>query len=166
MELPKRKSLRLKDFDYSEAGSYFLTICTKNRKQILSTIKVGRGLAPAENHLSRYGLIAEEQIRDLEKRYPGLHVDAYVIMPNHIHLLLSMYETAENPSISAVLCAFKSITTIRCRKEGYPDQRLFQESFYDHIIRNKYDYQKIWEYIDSNVLRWELDRFYEKENAP
>ena len=63
MELPKRKNPRLKDFDYSTSGAYFITICTKNMKHYLGAITVGRGLAPAENNLSVYGKIADEQIK-------------------------------------------------------------------------------------------------------
>ena len=67
MDLPKRKSTRLRGYDYSSAGAYFLTICVKDRKQLLSKIIVGQGLAPAENQLTQYGNVAKEQIELLEK---------------------------------------------------------------------------------------------------
>ncbi|MBR3995222.1 MAG: hypothetical protein IKL74_04430 [Clostridia bacterium] len=94
MDLPKRKRTRLKGYDYSLPGSYFITICTKDKKHLLSEITVGQGLAPAENRLTIYGFIAKEQIEALEKRYNNITVDKYVIMPNHIHILFSIIPTA------------------------------------------------------------------------
>ena len=83
----------MKNFDYSSAGAYFITICTHNRKCLFSHI-VGRGLAPAEIRYTAYGQIAKEQLFLLEKRYPFLKIDQYVIMPNHIHVILMLSEAA------------------------------------------------------------------------
>ena len=168
MELPKRKSTRLKGYDYSQSGAYFVTICTKDREQLLSDITVGQGLAPAENKLTDYGKIAEEQIKELETRYKTVKIDKYVVMPNHIHLLISNYKTTAGaspcPTMSDVICAFKSITTRMCKMNGFKEKHLFQSSFHDHIIRDEKDYQKIWEYIDTNVQKWETDCFFNCEN--
>ncbi len=164
--LPKRKPTRLKEYDYSSPSAYFITICVKDRKELLSQIIVGQGLAPAENRLTPYGNIAKEQIESLENRYNGIKIDKYVIMPNHIHILISNYEAAGAspcPTISDVICTFKSLTTRACKKAGFVEQHLFQRSFHDQIIRDKNDYQKIWEYIDTNVLKWEQDCFYNKK---
>ena len=161
MDLPKRKPTRLKDYDYSKSGAYFITICTHNRKQVLSKIDVGQGLAPAENRLSVYGKIVQEQIELLEQRYCGIKINQYVIMPNHIHLLISNYKVAAGaspcPTISEVICTLKSIVTRLCRKAGYKQAHLFQTSFHDHIIRDEQDDLK---YIDTNPLKWESDCFY------
>ncbi len=168
MTLPKRKPTRLKEYDYSTPGAYFITICTKDRKEILSQI-VGQGLAPAENRLTVYGNIAKEQIELLKIRYPGIKIEKYVIMPNHIHILISNCEITAGaspcPTISDMVCTFKSITTRLCRKEGFDKPHLFQSSFHDHIIRGEKDYQKIWEYIDTNVINWEKDCFYNSERS-
>ena len=164
MDLPKRKHTILKGYDYSTPGAYFVTICVQDRKNLLSRIIVGQGLAPAENILSIYGIIAKEQLEVLESRYKGIKIDKYVIMPNHIHILISNYEMTAGaspcPTISDVICTFKSITTINCRKKGLQEKHLFQSSFHDHIIRGEKDYEKIWEYIDTNVSKWEKDCFY------
>ena len=85
-EVAKRKHPRLDYYDYSSAGAYFITICTQNRCCLLSQI-VGRGLAPAVPKLTQYGKIAEEQLLLIEKRYPSVKIDKYVIMPNHIDYL-------------------------------------------------------------------------------
>ena len=163
MNLPKRKPTRLIGYDYSTSGAYFITICVKDKKQLLSKIIVGQGLAPAENQLTQYGNVAKEQIELLENRYNGIKIDKYVIMPNHIHILISCEMPAGAspcPTISDIICAFKSITTRLCKKQGLNEKHLFQSSFYGHIIRGEKDYQKIWEYIDTNVIRWNKDCYF------
>ncbi|MBR6524080.1 MAG: transposase [Clostridia bacterium] len=165
MNLPKRKPTRLKGYDYSQNGAYFITICTNDRKCILGNIG-GQGLAPAEIILSQYGKIAKEQLLDLEKRYKTIRIDKYVIMPNHIHIIVILDNTAGAspcPTISDVICSFKSLTTRICNKTNNKLKKIFQTSFHDHIIRGEKDYQKIWEYIDTNVIRWEKDCFYNIE---
>jgi len=168
MELPKRKLNRLKNYDYSTNGAYFVTICTDNRKSLLSHIYVGQGLAPAANKLSIYGKIAEEQLLTLEDRYPTVTIDKYVIMPNHIHVIIWLNnETAGAspcPTLSDVICAFKSLTTRYC-KQKHDIPKIFQTSFHDHIIRDEQDYLKIWEYIDTNPIKWKDDCFYIPENS-
>ena len=99
LEQTKRKPNRLYRYDYSTPGAYFITICTKNKQKTLSSI-VGEGLAPPEPKLSNYGKIAEQQLLNLEERYPNVTLDKYVIMPNHIHMILVLRETAGGASPS------------------------------------------------------------------
>ena len=148
-----RKQLRLEHWDYSENGVYFITICTKNRKQCLSRF-VGNGFIR-----SHAGSIAEQQLLALPTHFPHISVDCYVIMPNHIHLLLRIDQSAWDrinliPTISTVVGTYKAGVS---RVVGFP---LWQKSFYDHIIRNEQDYLEIRTYIENNPLKWELDRFY------
>lgn len=163
MNLPQRKRTRLKNYDYSQRGAYFVTICTHHREMLLSHIIVGQGLAPAESKLSEYGKIAEEQLLELENRYSKIKIDKYVIMPNHIHIIIFIknekIETNSVITLSDVICAYKSLTTLFCKKK-YKVEKVFQNSFHDHVIRDKKDYQRIWEYIDTNPLSWEKDCFY------
>ncbi len=164
-ELPKRKPTRLKGYDYSQNGAYFVTVCTDMGKQVLGDISVGKGLAPSENCLSEYGKIAEEQLMGLEQRYDFIKIQKYVIMPNHIHIIIMIMRdeaagASPCPTLSDVICTYKSLTTRLCKKSGYNEKRLFQRSFHDHIIRNERDYQKIWEYIETNPIRWKEDCFY------
>ncbi len=92
MDLPNRKTTRLKDYDYSTPGAYFVTICTKDRKEILSHI-VGTGVPDGpKNILSKYGEIAEKYIIEMTSFYNDISVDKYVIMPNHIHLLFRIHD--------------------------------------------------------------------------
>lgn len=160
---PQRKSRRLSGYDYSENGSYFITICTHQRKHLFGKITVGQGLAPAEMQLSNYGKIAEQELLSLNTRYPAVHLDQYVIMPNHIHAIITldshMVGAIPSPTLSDVVCSFKSLATRKCKLSGCKTS-VFQTSFHDHIIRNQDDYREIWHYIDINPIKWELDEFY------
>ena len=162
MTLPKRKPTRLADYDYSRDGAYFITICTHNRKNLFSNI-VGQGLAPAENKLCPFGEIAERELKNIEKRYANIKIDKYIIMPNHIHAIIIIETKTAGaspcPTLSDVVCAFKSITTRKCHLIN-KNQKIWQTSFHDHIIRDKCDYLKIWNYIDTNPQKWSEDCFY------
>ena len=169
VELPKRKHPRLDDYDYSSAGLYFITICTHNRKCIFSKI-VGRGLAPAESDEIRteyklYGKIAENQLLSLKNRYPSLKIYAYVIMPNHIHLIINpAFGTAgasPRPTVMDIICTYKSLTTRECKK-AYMTDKVFQTSFYEHIIRSKEEYEETLKYIYDNPAHWIYDPLYQK----
>ncbi|MBE6987146.1 MAG: hypothetical protein E7432_00010 [Ruminococcaceae bacterium] len=162
MNLPVRKPTRLKSYDYSTPGAYFITICAAGMKNYFSRINVGEVLAPPENILSVYGKIVDRNIKALPQRYSHITVDKYVIMPNHIHLILVLKTGAASgsPTIIDAVRALKSLTVRECRENGFTAENLFQRSFHDHIIRSENDYRMIWEYIDTNVIRWEKDCFY------
>lgn len=156
--LPKRKAPRLQGYDYSTPGAYFVTLCTWGKRSLLSQI-VGEGLAPPAVKLSRFGIVADEQIKAISSRFPTVRVDKYVIMPNHIHMLLVIEGSggaSPSPTIPHVVGVFKSLVTRLCGCGPC----LFQRSFHDHIIRGEEDYRKIWDYIDTNPARWESDCLY------
>jgi REP element-mobilizing transposase RayT len=167
-ELPKRKHPRLDNYDYSSAGAYFVTICTQNRRCVLSRI-VGRGLAPAEItgvEYTSFGEIAEKQLFLLKDRYPYFAVDKYVIMPNHIHVIMILSGRAvgasPRPTSADIVCTYKSFTTRECKNNGF-EGKLFQTSFYEHIIRGRKDYEEIVKYIYENPIRWYYDELYAEE---
>ena len=122
-ELPKRKPTRLQNFDYSTAGVYFITICTENRREILSRIVGGDVLdAPKNIKLLPHGKIAQKYIHQLNDFYDDIKVDGYVIMPNHIHLLLYVLESgASSPSPTtkqrSTVSRFVSTLKRFCNKE-------------------------------------------------
>jgi len=159
MELPKRKHPRLKEYDYSQPGYYYVTIHTADENTVLST--VGRGLAPAVT-LSPCGTLAEQQLHALERRYPFLRVDKYVIMPTHLHAILQFLDTPVGdtirPTLTDVVCVYKSITTRLCNQLlDTPGQKRFQTSFYETVLRNDHAYRECWRYIDENPLKWTLE---------
>ena len=160
--LPKRKATHLKCFDYSENHRYFITICSDERRKSFSEITVGEGLAPPGIRLSAIGKIIEEQLTSIPTRYCGVTIENYVIMPNHIHLLLLLENTggaSPSPTTHAVVCSFKSLVTRACRNAGITE-KIWQRSYYDHIIRNEDDYKNTWQYIDNNPARWAEDKYY------
>ena len=109
---------------------------------------------------------AEKQLFLLADRYPYLTIDQYVIMPNHIHAILILNgETAgasPRPTLTDIVCTYKSLTTRECKKNGFRE-KLFQTSFYEHIIRSREDYEEIAKYIYENPIRWYYDELYTEE---
>lgn len=157
IDFPTRKRNRLKDYDYSQNGAYFVTICTKDRKEILSSIVVGEGLcALPQNRLTHIGEEIDKCIKYVNNNYDNVIIDKYVIMPNHVHLIVILNNTGGrgNPPLPNIVGQLKSYTTNKYKNS------LWQRSYHDHIIRNQKDYQKIWQYIDTNPLKWEEDCFY------
>lgn len=170
MEKMERKRLRLENFDYSQNGAYFVTVCTKNRKAILSRVLVGQAALSLPEacsvlvELTDIGMLCQKYIEKIPAVYSGVWVDAYVIMPNHIHILLRFEDGscpgglgAGHPTVSSVIRSVKVLVT---KELGYP---IWQKSFHDHVIRNETDYQMIWQYIENNPLQWELDELYTEE---
>lgn len=163
MNLPQRKRIRLEHYDYGAPGAYFVTICTHEKRCILSHIAVGEGLAPPEIHLTSIGKCVEEQIRALPQRYPTIRIDNYVMMPNHIHLIVTLHEGSGGASPSPTLCdvvrVIKSLTA-RLSRGILGELPLWQRSYHEHVIRSEDDYRQIWEYIEDNPFRWAEDRYY------
>ena len=159
MSVQKRKSPRLKEYDYSLPGAYFVTVCTKEKKCLLSEF-VGEGLCPLpENRLTPIGEEIKSSIRFINDNYPGVTIDRYVIMPNHIHLIVIIETGGDGtPPLQDIIGRLKSYTT------GKYGAELWQRSYHDHIIRGEEDYQKIWNYIDENPLKWEVDCFYKNRD--
>ena len=162
MELPKRKQNRLRCYDYSSNGGYFVTICTDQRKKILCDI--------GEDGIVRRmkcGILAEKIIWDIPRRFPTVSVDKYVVMPNHIHLLLLFAKEnttgSTDVTLGNVIGWYKYQVTKQINEAfGNAGNRVFQRSYHDHVIRGHRDYELIWEYIDTNPQKWLLDCFYIK----
>ena len=132
-----------------------MTVCTQERLEILADICRGGAL------LLPIGEIVDREIWDLPQRY-NVSVDKYVIMPNHIHMILFLREKESTNTVSDMLCTLKSRTTKLANElDDQAGRKIWQRSFHDHIIRDEKDYLKIWQYIDENPMRWEWDCFYQ-----
>ena len=157
-ELPERKPNRLLEYDYSETGAYFITVCTKNREPLLSRVVAGEKLdTPCTVVLTSIGIAVDGAIRDITEHYRGVHAAKYVIMPNHIHMLLYIQKRNDSSvSVSRIIKEFKTRVT---KQIGAP---IWQKSFYDHIIRNQEDYDMRYRYIENNPANWLLcrDEYY------
>ena len=145
--LPIRKRIRLKEYDYSEKNMYFITICVKNRLELLGKI-INDNIK-----LTIEGKIVKQNIEIIEKIYKNITIDEYVIMPNHIHFLL-LINHKNDITISKIIKHYKTIIT---REIKY---HIWQKSFYEHIVRNEKEYFKIKEYIKNNVINWKKDKYF------
>ena len=162
----KRKSIRLKGYDYSQEGYYFITICTQNRQKILSNI-VGAGPVSAQNiNLTYAGKLREKIYLNLKNEFVNIKLHDYVIMPNHIHGIIEIRERADTgpaPTISDIICSFKTRTTgcilkeIKKGKIPPIEKRVWQRNYYEHIIRNEKELYAIIEYIRYNPINWNED---------
>ena len=123
-------------------------------------------LAPPAVMLSPIGQCVKEQLLALPKRYPAVQIDNYVIMPNHIHLLVSFNTdsggASPSPTLFDVVRVLKSLST-RLSRDNLGNLPLWQRSFHEHVIRNENDYREIWEYINANPAKWVEDRYYEQQ---
>ena len=150
--LPERKHNRYPEYDYSQNGAYFVTICTQDRKKILSTI-VGD-----DAHIvpKPYGQIAEKYIRNVPE------IEKYVIMPDHIHMIIRLNSGAmwaspptNKPQHNRISTIVRSIKILTTKEIG---ETIWQRSYYDHVIRNQQDYNEVWEYIENNPTKWVINK--------
>ena len=156
-ELPKRKPIRIENYDYSSPGAYFITVCTSNREEIFWNGVGADIIRPQDVPLSAAGKIAEQGILQMAEHYENIVVDKYCIMPDHIHLILRIESDIDRriisaPTVSTVVGSMKRWVS---RQVGRP---IWQKSFYDHGIRNQQDYDEIWQYIENNPLKYALKR--------
>ena len=163
MNDPQRKCLRLEAYDYSQPGYYFITVCTRERKQeALCSIEPAVGAIinrPPRISLTPLGRIVDETIRAIPDHYPGILVDQYIIMPDHVHLILALRhigpdgrQIAAPTPLSNVIQQMKRITS---KQAGIS---LWQKGFYDHVIRNDEDLANVRQYIRNNPLKWIQDK--------
>jgi REP element-mobilizing transposase RayT len=165
--LPKRKTNRLPDFNYSSNGAYFITICVKDRRCILSNIVGADTLGSPLVNLTQYGKFVEFEILKTSNIYPDMKIEKFVIMPNHIHILLTI-QNEENilsgaPRVSPPtnkLSVF--VTALKKYTNKSIGKNIWQRGFHDHVVRNEQDFLAIWEYIDENPKKWLLgkDEYY------
>ena len=167
-DFPERKPTRLKGFDYNKVGAYFITICSENRRQIFSDIVVGGDVldAPYNVELLPYGIVAEKYINQLNEFYDDISIESYVIMPNHIHIMLVVFDDGSSGTSTPTrqhsrLSQFVSTLKRFCNKEY--GKNIWQRHFNDHIIRNREDYEEHLKYICENPMRWYYDELYTEE---
>ena len=159
---PERKHPRLKGYDYGQNGCYFATICVKNRVPLLGEVRGGNALLPPKVELSEMGNIADQYMQSIKAAYENVTVENYVIMPNHIHLLISIHEPEEpggrvrasRPTLHTVIRSFKTMVT---RQIGFS---IWQDSYYDRIIRSERGRAEAWRYIDENPAKWKEDELF------
>ena len=188
-ETHHRRSIRLRGYDYSQAGAYFITICTQNRECFFGEI------IDNEMRFNEYGNIVLKQWDAIPERFPSIELDAFVVMPNHIHGIIfvgaplagalvcagaceNMRATARvaptkdmratarvAPTVGEIIGAYKSLSMHHCLqwvKQNEPQRylgKLWQRNYYEHIIRDDDDLNRIREYILNNPANWEDDEY-------
>ncbi len=169
MEIKKRKQMRSEYIDYSASGAYFITICTNEKKKIFWDMEkfnpeaVAQGFSEAVGAisnrphalcpLSRCGELVEMYINEIPNHYDNVLVDKYVVMPDHIHMILIILPDENGrlliaPTISRVIKQLKAAIT---KHVGFSP---WQRSYYDHVIRNRDDYDEVCKYIYENPMKW------------
>ncbi len=183
-----RQSIRLKGYDYSSPGEYFITICTHNRKHIFGNV------ADGEMRLNEYGVVARDFWCQIPKRYGNVILDEFVVMPNHFHGIIGIeYKFEQNPVGAIHELPLRDGFKINSKNEqmkrrkmllpkiigwykmnvskqvnillGNTGRRFWQRNYYEHIIRNDKSLHHIRDYIINNPTKWEEDRFYCKGNS-
>lgn len=143
-----RKRIRLENYDYSKENMYFVTICIKDRAEIL-----GKIVKENEIELTKEGCVVKQNINKIEKLYDNIMIDEYIVMPNHIHILFFI-SNKSGVTISKIVKHYKANIS---RELKYS---IWQKSFYEHIIRNEKEYSKIKEYIKNNIINWKKDEYF------
>ena len=176
-ELHRRRSIRLKGYDYSEVGMYFVTICTSNKKCFLGDIVMEKV------ELSAIGGIASKYWLEIPEHFRNIKLDVFIMMPNHIHgiifitdksggfdeerrgvinnapALASNYYSTISPrkgTLSTAVRTYKSAVSRWCGQNGYKYFE-WQRNYHEHVIRNEQDLEQIREYVVHNPLKWDMD---------
>ena len=152
MSYHNRKSPRIPNYDYSTQNYYFITICTHNRRCIFGD--------PYD--LNRFGRIAQEHIHRISSHYENVSVEKYVVMPNHIHMILALNCNGKY-DIQQIIGQYKSGVSRDVGKID-PDTEVWQRSFHDHVIRRQSTFERIWLYIEGNPRLWKDDCFFVNPN--
>jgi REP element-mobilizing transposase RayT len=180
LETPRRKSIRLKDFDYSQAGGYYVTLVTFQRENLFGEVAGG------EMHVNALGRIVQECWDEIPVHFPNVTMDAFMVMPNHVHGIIFIH--GDNPisvgaqhiipvgarhvsplqkpthpprgfkpgSVGAVVASFKSSVS-RCAGTELNSGNIWQRNYYEHVIRDQGDYERIVAYILGNPVNWDQD---------
>jgi REP-associated tyrosine transposase len=175
-----RRSIRLRGYDYSRPGAYFITICVQNRASLFGDVLDG------EMRLNDAGRMVQTCWEQLPQQFPALELNTYVVMPNHFHAIAILVEApvvstngasviarsasrrgaAGDLTLGDIIGAFKSVTTneyIRgVQQSGWLafDRRLWQYNYWEHIIRNQTRFHQIRGYIQTNPARWSMDQLH------
>ncbi len=168
----RRRNLRIPGYDYTQDGAYFVTICAEGKRNLFGRV------FDEKMKTNSLGLMIEKVWKEIPDFYPGVYLDLFVVMPNHLHGIVCMNvgaapcgrpapKQAPGPaaifSLPDIVHRFKSYTTNAARRlfvddDGTPLRRLWQRNYYEHVIRNDESLRRIREYIQNNPLRWHLDR--------
>lgn len=157
-----RRSIRLKDYDYSQAGAYFVTIVIRHHECLLGNVVDG------EMRVNGFGKMVQKCWDELSVHYSNVELDAFVVMPNHVHGIVvivdrrgevtSPLQLHDQPTLGRIIGYFKYQSTKLINElRGTPGAPVWQRNYFEHIIRNDHDFERIREYIAYNPIGWQMD---------
>ena len=159
---PRRKNLRMPNFDYGEPGFFFVTICTANKNNLFGSVLNG------EMVLNSYGVIAGELWLEIPDHFPSVELDEFIIMPNHIHGILSLsaklnlpelpnkLPEEKSPTLGIIVGSYKSAVSKRINlRRNTPGDSIWHRSYYDHILRTNEEAELTFKYMEFNPDRFE-----------
>ena len=149
---PRRRSLRLPGYDYSQAGAYFITACIHNRAMLFGEV------IDDDVRLNEMGTIVQQTWDDLPTHYRGIDLDAFIVMPNHVHGIIILADESERRhAIPEIVRGFKTFSARRVNERAGKSGVLWQRGYYEHVIRNEKALARIRAYIADNPARWADD---------
>ena len=149
---PRRRSLRLPGYDYSQAGAYFITACTQNRVMLLGEV------IDCSVRLNELGTIVQQTWDDLPTHYQGIDLDAFVVMPKHLHGIIILADQSERrQAVPEIVRGFKTFSARRVNEHAGERGLLWQRGYYEHVIRNEKALDRIRAYIANNPAQWAED---------
>ena len=165
MEYPQRKLHRLKSWDYSQNGYYHITICTQNKRKVLSSVQqIGTDCVIKPSDIGKIVLSCWQKMEEVS---PYIKLDYYCLMSNHLHGIIQIKNDIvggqtpplQQTTLGNIIAFFKYKTT----KQVNSDTPLWQRNYYEHIIRNHQAYEEIAAYIIENPINWRNDKLYKEE---
>jgi putative transposase len=172
-ERHNRRSIRLKGYDYTQPGAYFVTICTLNRVYLFG------GISGDEMYLNENGKIVRETWHELPKHYASIELDAFVVMPNYMHAIISIeaYDVGagfkpaptefKQHGLSEIIRGFKTFSARRINQQrNTPGVSIWQRNYWEHVIRNERTLSSVRLYIVQDPMRWEVDRYNVNASGP
>ena len=144
-DIHHRKSIRIKEYDYSQEGLYFITICCKKRGNILGNVK------GTKVELNQFGQILYKELINLNTRYNDSNILKYVVMPDHIHFVIEL-KSKNTKTIGDIIKTYKSITNKKINK--IISMEVWQRNYYEHIVRNEKELYNTYRYIENNPINW------------
>lgn len=166
-KIHRRHSIRLRGYDYSQAGLYFVTVVTRGREKFFGEVVNG------EMRLNQYGEIVQKWWNAIPEQFLNVETGAFVVMPNHAHGIIIITDDrrgtvpvplgGETPplqerTLGQIVAYFKYQSTKEINAlKGGPITKLWQRNYYDHVIRNQQDLELTWLYIESNPAKWDTD---------
>jgi putative transposase len=150
----RRRSIRLRNYDYRQCGRYFVTICVQNRECLLGSINQGCFSA------SESGKVVQQALKALQQDHPETAIESWVVMPNHLHFILEIRQQTDI-SLGELVRQFKYTTTKQINVlRNEPGTKVWQRNYYENIIRTDRVHQIIKNYIQQNPIRWEIDQLH------